>query len=177
MRSESREYGLANGHSPIASKVACIDFDGTLYPFGELFSYDKPNDGAVECVRKLEQEGWKIVILTSRLSSVWLDHESESRSEQWDYIAHLLDRDGIPYHAITAEKVPAEVYIDDKAIRYEDDWDDIYRKVHRHVWVAFPDTEKGKGDGFTVCSDCADITTTEAGKIYWYYIGEHDEPQ
>lgn len=119
MRAESREFGLANGHSPMADKVACVDFDGTLFPFGELFASNEPEPGAVEAVRALKDAGWTIVILTSRLSWRWILEEGESFAGQEGYVRQQLDRHGIPYDLITSEKVPAEVYIDDRAIRYE----------------------------------------------------------
>lgn len=126
MRPESREYGLKNGHSPLAENVICVDFDGTLYPWGDLFSYDPPLPGAVDAVLRLRDAGFRIVIFTSRLSPTWLEAEGQSEVVQYDYIAEVLTRDGIPFDAITAEKVPAIAYVDDKAIWFEgDNWREI----------------------------------------------------
>jgi hypothetical protein len=37
----------------------------------------------------------------------------------------LLNRDGIPYDDITGDKLPAERYIDDRAITFDDNWQAI----------------------------------------------------
>lgn len=128
MRIEAREFGLANGHSPIADKVVCVDFDGTLYPWGELFSYAAPLPGAVTSMKELKASGFRIVIFTSRLSPTWLFAEGESASEQKEYITKVLTRDGIPFDDITSEKIPAIAYVDDKAVNYHgysNEWKDI----------------------------------------------------
>lgn len=126
MRPESRDYGLKHGHSPLAEKVVAIDFDGTLYPWGELFSEDAPLPGAVEAMQKFRDNGFRIVIFTSRLSPTWLEAEGQSEVAQYDYIASMLTRDGIPFDAITSEKVPAVAYVDDRAISFEgDNWREI----------------------------------------------------
>lgn len=118
MRAESREFGLANGYSPLAAGVACIDFDGTLFPFGELFAYNDPEPGAAEALRALKAAGWTIVIFTSRFSRRWITGEGVSFAAQAGYVRHQLKAHNIPFDEITAEKVPAEVYIDDRAIGY-----------------------------------------------------------
>jgi ribonucleotide monophosphatase NagD (HAD superfamily) len=123
MRPESREYGLKHGHSPIAEKVVCIDYDGTLFPWGELFAYNQPLPGAVEAMKRLKEAGFTIVIFTSRLSPTWLEAEGQSEIVQRQYIQRQLDKYLIPWDYITSEKVPAVAYVDDKAIFFEgDNW-------------------------------------------------------
>jgi len=112
---------VSNTHPPIANKVACIDFDGTIVPWGPLMAPKDPFPGVPEAIRNLAAAGYSIVIFTSRLSSSWLlDEFGKDRfgeRTQVDYITDILDRAGIPFHAITSDKIPAEVYFDDKAIR------------------------------------------------------------
>lgn len=109
---------IQNGHPPIADKVALIDFDGTLYPFGYLFDFPDPIPGAVEFMQALARQGYKIVIFTSRLSPTWLASVNQEPSEHVAYISTILKRDGIPFDRITSEKIPAEFYLDDKAIGF-----------------------------------------------------------
>lgn len=112
---------LDAGHPPVANKRVCVDFDGTIYPFGLLMTPAAPIKGAAQAVQELKDMGYTIIIFTSRLSRAWHEHEGwdheEAMKEQIEYITAALDRDGIPYDFITAEKVPAEAYFDDKAYR------------------------------------------------------------
>lgn len=120
MTMEAVRDAVAPTHPPVAEKVACVDFDGTIAPWGEMFSFPEPIPGAVEAIKRLKSAGYKVVIFTSRLSSVW--HEAEgwntmkATGEQLDYLREYCERYDIPADAATAEKIPAEVYLDDKAL-------------------------------------------------------------
>jgi hypothetical protein len=113
---------IANGHPPEADGVVCVDFDGTLYPFVGLMDAPRPVVGAVDAMRALRDAGFTIVIWTSRLSEAWLNSSGNRWDEQHRYVTDLLRRDGIPYSYVTAEKVPAVAYIDDKAIIFNNNW-------------------------------------------------------
>jgi hypothetical protein len=58
-------------HPPVARKVLCVDFDATLFPWGELNSNEPPIQGAVQAVRAFKDAGYKIVIFSSRMSPTW----------------------------------------------------------------------------------------------------------
>lgn len=118
-------------HPDIADQVICVDFDGTLYPWGYMFAGPPPLPGAVRAVKALKDAGYKIIIFTSRLSKRWLEVEGGDRYNHMWYIEELLRRDGIPYDEITEEKIPAEHYIDDKAHRFEGNWEEITSKILR----------------------------------------------
>lgn len=112
------------GHPPMANKVVLIDFDGTLFPFGIMFDTDaKPIKGAVEFVRFLKEQGFKIGIFTSRLSKRWLKTENQDRNKHRVYVKYMCKFNGIPCDFITAEKIPAEFYVDDKAAPFGGDWE------------------------------------------------------
>lgn len=108
-------------HPPVAEGVVLVDFDGTLYPWGQMFDAPEPIDGSGAAVRLLKELGFTIGIFTSRLSPFW--HESEGRDPETaikahlSYIEYVCNRDNIPFDFITAEKVPAVAYFDDKAYR------------------------------------------------------------
>ena len=120
------------GYAPTAHRVVCLDFGGTLYPWAPLMAEPEPNPGAVDAVKRLKAAGYRIVIFTSRLSPTWLAEARYSAADQMEHITRVLERDDIPYDEITSEKVPAECYVDDKAIRYSPgDWDSIVD------WVLF----------------------------------------
>src|SRR3990167_3403200 len=113
------------GIAPSGRGVVLVDFDATLYPWRAIMSEPDPLPGAVEALGRLRRAGKRIVIFTSRLSGAWLAETQYAESEQREHIERLLVRDGIPYDALTAEKLPAEFYIDDRAIRFDGDWPPI----------------------------------------------------
>ena len=110
--------------APSGHRVACVDFDGTLAPWGPLMEVGAPFPGAKEAIGKLKAHGYRIVILTSRLSPRWWADEAHARGvnarifgeEQTSYVKAYLRTYLIPFDEVTAEKVPAEVYFDDRAI-------------------------------------------------------------
>lgn len=111
-----------NGHPPVAEGVVCVDFDGTIAPWGDLFGFPEPLPGAKAFLKYLRDEGYKIVIFTSRLSTVWHNHEGRDPAmgilQQVEYLQEYFERYGLEADHVTAEKIPAIAYIDDKAIEY-----------------------------------------------------------
>lgn len=110
-------------HPPVADKVACVDFDGTIAPWGAMFAFPEPLPGVVEAIKRLKEAGFQVVIFTSRLSPTW--HAAEgwdtnvATKEQVEYLREYCERYGIDADAATAEKIPAEVYLDDKALQVD----------------------------------------------------------
>lgn len=117
-------HAKEHGHPPAAQGVVCVDFDGTIAPWGDLFGFPPPLPGAKDFLDSLRAQGYKIVIFTSRLSSVW--HQSEGREPhlgimaQVGYLTEYFQRYGLQGDSITAEKVPAMAYIDDRAVEFHD---------------------------------------------------------
>lgn len=118
-----------NGHPPVADGVVCVDFDGTIAPWGDLFGFPEPLPGAREFLTYLRDNGFTIVIFTSRLSTVW--HRSEGREpargimEQVEYLQEYFRRYELNIDYATAEKIPAIAYIDDKAI-FHKNWNNSF---------------------------------------------------
>lgn len=133
MSIESDAFALEHGHPPVAHNTICVDFDQTLYPYGDLFGDHPPLPGAVEAMRAFKAAGLRIIIFTSRLSPAWW------RSEGWDeytawkdqvvYISSILARDEIPFDGLTGEKIPAIAYIDDKAVEFKNNWEEVQERV------------------------------------------------
>ena len=108
---------------PTARRVLAIDFDNTIAPWGPLFDLDPPFEGVAEAMNRAAQAGYRIVILTSRLSPRWwMDDFEEFGYKNPDvfgfanrkYVESYLNYWNIPFFEITCEKVPAEIYFDDK---------------------------------------------------------------
>lgn len=108
--------------------TVCIDFDGVIIPFmSDLYAEVAPIYGAIPVIRQLHDLGYEIVIMTSRMSTRWHvdaagDDWIEFAQRQYEYVAGILTKHGIPYDVITAEKVPAIFYLDDRAIHFTGDW-------------------------------------------------------
>lgn len=119
-------YALANGHPPVAAGVVLVDFDQTLREWGGLFEFKPPYAGASEFLHQMKNEGYRLILFTSRLSSVW--HASEGRDpargilEQVEFLKEYCERYDLPFEAVTAEKVPSIAIIDDKAVEFRGDW-------------------------------------------------------
>ena len=109
------------GHPPVARGIVCVDFDGTIFPFGDISVTGEPIEGAAEAVRTLKSLGYTIVIFSSRFSKSWHDHEGWDHAEAMEEQLHLVRAAlliyGIPWDRMTAEKIPAVAYFDDKAYR------------------------------------------------------------
>lgn len=113
---------IADGHPPVAKGIVCVDFDGTIFPFGQMDVEDtEPIAGAAEAVRTLKSMGYQIVIFSSRFSRKWHEHEGwdheQALDEQLRLVRAALMVWNIPWDRMTAEKIPAVAYFDDKAYR------------------------------------------------------------
>jgi len=130
-------FAKENGYPPVAEDVVCVDFDGTIAPFGDKFGFPPPLPGAKEFLKYLRDEGYKIVIFTSRLSTVW--HASEGRdpahgiAQQVLYLRDYFDMYGLEADSVTAEKIPAIAYIDDKAIEFITKWSTAKSKFRQRT--------------------------------------------
>ena len=124
-------YAQENGHPPVARRVVCVDFDGVVQPWGPLDGSRPPFNGVREALHTLRKEGFRIVILTSRLSPTWWEDEVTRNGEdpvvfgakQALVVANYMRENDLPYDRITSEKIPAEAYFDDRAVRVNpNDW-------------------------------------------------------
>lgn len=124
-------------HPPVANKIVMVDLDATIQPWGPLQEMRAPNPDVADALRELQNSGFTVIIFTSRLSPTWLKAEyiergfaswEAFRDQQVHYVHTYMDKFGLPFDGMTAEKRPAEAYFDDKAIRVTTDTlaDSIY---------------------------------------------------
>lgn len=109
-------------------KVCAIDFDGVIHSYhdgyrnGEIYGYVLP--GAKESIDKLKKK-YKIIIYTAR---VYDDKEALNRVKQW------LKKNDIYFDEVK-EKIIADLYIDDNAVRCAPlkgvDWDAALEEVEK----------------------------------------------
>jgi hypothetical protein len=113
---------------PSGKSTICIDFDGVIIPWVEdLYADVAPLHGAISAIQYLNSLGYRIVILTSRMSESW--HRSVAQgawrdfgNKQFSYVYKILTENDIPFDSITSEKVPALLYLDDRAVYFDGNW-------------------------------------------------------
>lgn len=117
------------------AKTIAFDFDGVIHS-GTYPAFAPPNDKAVEAIRRLKADGWRILIFTARLCHRW--YKGMSDSERWvEYLKTMQDlraylkKYDIPFDKIwTGEGKPyCRYYVDDSAIEYVGQ--DIYEEVNK----------------------------------------------
>jgi hypothetical protein len=91
-------------------RTIAIDFDGVLAQATEFDenTAGEPIEGAIDALHMLVDRGYDVVILSSRAST----------PQGKNLIMDWLDRYGAPSVRVTAVKVPAELYLDDRAVQF-----------------------------------------------------------
>lgn len=97
-------------------RALCIDFDGVLHSYksgwrGHEVVVDEPVDGAVAACWRLHEAGWRLYVLSSR--------------SVLEPVQRWLARYNFPPMILTRAKPIAIAYIDDRAVRFEGDWESI----------------------------------------------------
>lgn len=101
-----------------------VDFDGVCHdPLTKRKGYKlgQPIPGARVALKQLYKEGAIIVI-----HSVWADTQQKCEA-----ISNWCRYFDVPYDFITNQKPDADVYLDNKAIRFED-WDQALADIRRY---------------------------------------------
>lgn len=108
-----------------ARETVCIDFDHVVHKYPGWQLGQNPRDitgtlmpGAKEAIKDLRRD-YQIIIFSSRARL-----PAAARA-----IAKWLRERGIEVDGITATKVPAIVYIDDRGLTFDGDWDRIPQRV------------------------------------------------
>lgn len=117
---------------------AMIDLDGTIHKYSQGYKngeiYDDAFDGAKEVIDFLKRSGYEIVIFTTRASKANAKELGGDHNDQIKKIGSWLEKHGIYFDSITAEKLAADFYIDDKAIQIKDgDWDSVLNVIKKRI--------------------------------------------
>ena len=100
-----------------------IDLDGTICPIkqkGESYADLKPFPGAVEKLHALREAGHYLIISTARNMATCDSNLGKVMRNVGKVTLDWLEQYGIPYDEIYFGKPNAEVYIDDRALRFSD---------------------------------------------------------
>jgi uncharacterized protein (DUF488 family) len=110
-------------------KRIMVDFDGVLskYEYGwqDGKLVDEPIERGKESLQQFKDMGFEVVIFTTR--AIKDNYIQIENLKKW------LEKYDIPYDYITGEKLPAEFYIDDRAIRFENNWNEVVEFVKNNI--------------------------------------------
>ena len=100
-------------------KTLAIDIDHTLCQSEGHESYQEatPIEGAREALSQLRENGWHIILHTAR------------HFNHWKVTRAWLEEYGFEYDEIVYGKPPARYYIDDRAMRFEGNWEETLRTI------------------------------------------------
>jgi hypothetical protein len=104
--------------------TVCLDFDGVIHAYttewaGETTISDPPTHGAGRAIERL-RERYRVVV-----------HSPRCRTEEGrTAIEHWLQKHGIAVDEICEHKPPAMVYLDDRAVRFEGDWNEAISAIN-----------------------------------------------
>lgn len=103
-----------------------VDFDGTITD--DVFpDVGNPKEGVVEALNKLKEAGFEIIIHSCRTGSYFKDVLNE---DQFERIKDYMEYYNMPFDRIWVPDKPiASAYIDDKAIRYQNNWTAIVNNL------------------------------------------------
>jgi len=116
-----------------------IDLDGTIHKYSKGYEdgsiYDDPFKGAKEVINFLKNHGYEIVIFTTRASKQNADEMGgPNYLEQIKKVGEWLQKHDIYFDRITAEKLAADFYIDDKAIHIPNgDWKVVFNVIKKRI--------------------------------------------
>lgn len=119
-------------------KRAMIDLDKTIHKYSDGYKdgeiYDDAFDGAKQVIDWLKRSGYEIVIFTTRASEENAKELGGDHNEQIEKIEKWLKDHDIYFDKITAEKLAADFYIDDKAIHIPNgDWETVLNVIKKRI--------------------------------------------
>jgi len=104
--------------------IICFDFDGTLHdPDNREAGYrmGKPFVGAVELCTVLAAQGHQLLVHSCRATQ---DHH---RGHVYDWLRYFK----FPNMLVCVQKPKADVYVDNKALRFDGDWSHLAVALHQ----------------------------------------------
>lgn len=96
-----------------------IDMDGTICSEERTYSrcLAKPKTNAVETINEMYDAGHTIIIYSAR---TWVEYEM---TVDW------LSKNGVKYHQLMMGKPIGDVWIDDRALQFKDNWEEIRNNI------------------------------------------------
>ena len=110
----------------------CIDLDGTICDLrkpGQTYADVLPKPGAREMIKKLHDAGHTIIINTARNMGSTGHNIGKALKNVGQITFDWLEKHGIEYDEIFFGKPNADITIDDRVIRFENNWADITEEL------------------------------------------------
>lgn len=108
-----------------------VDFDGVIHDYKNGWQdgsiYGELIEGTKEAIDTFRELGLKITIFTTRASRA--HNGPAERDNLVSQVENWLHEKDIYFDEITSEKLGAIAYIDDRGIRFENNWSDITNKI------------------------------------------------
>ncbi len=108
-----------------------VDLDGTICPIkqaGQTYDQLEPLPGAVERLNLLKQNGHYIIIQTARNMATCQSNLGKVMKNIGKITLDWLEKYQIPYDEIYFGKPNADLYIDDRALRFND-WNEATEQL------------------------------------------------
>lgn len=136
-------------------QTVVFDFDGVIHSYtsgwqGAVMIPDPPVPGIKEAIDEIRSAGYEVVVVSTRCAG---GTGAAAMAEIWKW----LDTHGIKVDKVCAEKPPAIVYIDDRAITFDGKPETLLGKIQ-----AFKPWNKKKKT-LKPCPFCG-------GKAKWMYV-------
>jgi len=132
MKDEKRRYQYG---------AVCVDFDGVIAQFSEdSDGFGRLMPGSAEALAELRAHGYKIIIHTAR----------PTHDDHLDRLAAYLTTAGVSFDEINTNsdaewpscKPLADLYIDDRALRFEGDWTRTLARAKRYLGLNGSDPDE-----------------------------------
>ena len=110
----------------------CIDLDGTICDLrmpGQTYADVLPKEGAREMIKSLHDVGHTIIINTARNMGSTGHNIVKALKNVGQITFEWLEKHGIEYDEIFFGKPNADITIDDRVIRFENNWADITEEL------------------------------------------------
>jgi hypothetical protein len=122
----------------VEQRRAMIDLDGTIHKYSKGYDdgsiYDDPFKGAREVIAWLKDQGFEIVIFTTRASNANAEEMGGDSTKEIRNVENWLTDNDIYFDRVTADKLAADFYIDDKAIEIKNgDWNAVKNVIKKRI--------------------------------------------
>lgn len=116
------------------NNAICVDFDGVIACFtDDIEDFGEVIPGSADALSALRSYGYKIIIHTAR----------PAHKNHIDRLSEYLKKEGIPFDEINqnsdcnweSTKPVADLYIDDRALRFNGNWDVTLSKAKQHLEI------------------------------------------